>query len=317
MTFWLAPLHGITHYLYRNCLSRHTTSIKTAITPFFSIQERSKLNFKKYKDLLPENNRTLEVIPQLIGNNPHHFLDTVEKLAEFGYRRFNWNLGCPAAQIVRKQRGCGLLPYPEKIEEVIRLVTQKTSYKISLKIRLGYKKAEESEEVLKRMNHYPIDFIVLHPRLGIQEYEGVPNYDLFEERMKLSNHRMIYNGDINSVEDFIKLKNRFTSVNDWMLGRGILQNPFLVEQIEAEMNGISYNPNSYPLRMYEFYKELVNDYLTYGNEKGTLAHLKELWHYLAISHKLTSEEKQNLLRINDLSQFIKKTEEYILQNRSY
>ena len=135
MTFWLAPLHGITHYLYRNCLSRHTTSIKTAITPFFSIQERSKLNFKKYKDLLPENNRTLEVIPQLIGNNPPTFLDTVEKLAEFGYRRFNWNLGCPAAQLYVNNV---VADYSlRKIEEVIRLVTQKTSYKISLKIRLG------------------------------------------------------------------------------------------------------------------------------------------------------------------------------------
>lgn len=317
MTFWLAPLHGITHYLYRNCLVRHTTSIKTAITPFFSIQESAKLNLRKYKDLLPENNTTLEIIPQLIGNNPQHFLDTVEKLAQLGYTRFNWNLGCPVSQIVRKQRGCGLMPYPEKIEEVIRMVTEKTTYKISLKMRLGLKKSEESEEILKRMNYYPLDFIVLHPRLGIQQYEGTPDYDLFEKQMRLSKHRIIYSGDINSVKKFIELKHRFISVNDWMLGRGILQNPFLVEQIQANLGEISINTKPYSLRLFEFYKELVNTYLTHGTEKGTFAHLKELWHYLAISHKLTDEEKKNLLRINDFDLFIQKSEKYIQQNVNF
>ena len=119
---WLAPLHGLTHYHFRNCLFRHYSGFNAAISPFVPVQEHAKLNVRKWKDLAPENNTAVELIPQLMGIVPAHFADTMNALhQEFGYTRFNWNLGCPMAPIVRTRRGCGLMPYPDEVEAVVGL----------------------------------------------------------------------------------------------------------------------------------------------------------------------------------------------------
>ncbi len=311
MTFWLAPLHGITIYHFRNCLWRHTQEIKTAITPFLSIQPASQLNIKKWKDILPEYNHGMEIIPQLIGNNADYFLDTINALSQLGYTHFNWNLGCPMNAIVRKKRGCGLMPYPEQIEKVVQLVTQKTSFQLSLKMRLGMYQCSESEEIIKRMNHYPLAYIVLHPRLGTQQYEGTPNLDAFSERLEQSVHPLIYSGDIATLSFFKQLKTRFPFLQTWLLGRGVIQNPFLADQLNANNVTVAADEPPYHKRFILFYKDIVDTFLNHKNDKGALANLKELWHYFSIAFQLPNEEKKNLFRINELSTFLDKSEKII------
>lgn len=315
MRLWLAPLHGITLFHFRNCLFRHTKAIKTAITPFLSIQEVSKLRVRRWTDILPENNQEMEVIPQLIGNNPTHFVDTVKALMDLGYEQINWNIGCPVAQITRKKRGCGLMPYPQMVEEVVRLTTQQTSCRLSLKMRLGLYDASESTDIIHRINNYPLDFLVIHPRLGIQQYEGVPDLDAFEERCRMSLHLIVYSGDITSIETFKQLSSRFPKIQDWMLGRGILQNPFLAEQILAMSEKPIEDSSPYSQRLINFYGDLIETLLEHRNEKGTLANLKELWHYLSFSFQLDEEEQKRIFRINELNHFIQETT-YILNSKN-
>ena len=134
--FWLAPLHGITYYYYRNILFQHSAGIEKVITPFFPAQLFDKLNVRKWIDLSSEKNPFLPVIPQLMGNDPQAMVDTVLALQDmFGFKSINWNVGCPMNQIVRKQRGCGLMPHPETIENVVKAITQKTNISFSVKLR--------------------------------------------------------------------------------------------------------------------------------------------------------------------------------------
>lgn len=311
-TFWLAPLHGITLYPFRNCLLRHTTEIKTAVTPFFPIQETAKLNVKKWKDLWPEHNRGWELIPQLIGNKPQDFVDTVKALQEeFGYTRFNWNIGCPMQPIVRKRRGCGLMPHPDMVEEVTAAVTSHTDCKFSIKMRLGLTDAAESAELIRRLNGYPLDFIVLHPRLGVQQYEGVPDLELFAERLQESKHELIYSGDINTIADFQKLQAHFPQVRHWMLGRGILQNPFLADEIVGTVSGEPANESQRKEKFLLYYDDLLNSLLEVRGEYGTLSNLKELWHYFAHFVHLPHEALQKLLRVNDYPTFAEKSKQHI------
>lgn len=307
MRLWLAPLHGITLYHFRNCLYRHTKTIKTAITPFLPIQEVTKLRVKRWTDVLPENNQGMKIIPQLMGNNPTHFVDTVRALMDLGYEQINWNIGCPAAQITRKKRGCGLMPYPQMVEDVVRLTTQQTSCHLSLKMRLGLYDASESLDIIHRINNYPLDFLVIHPRLGIQQYEGVPDWEAFEERSQMSLHPIVYSGDINSVEIFQQLSSRFPNIQDWMLGRGILQNPFLAEQIVAMSEKPTEDASPYSQRLINFYGDLIETLREHRNEKGALANLKELWHYLSVAFQLDEEEQKRIFRINELNHFIQET----------
>ncbi|MBR4918640.1 MAG: tRNA-dihydrouridine synthase family protein [Bacteroidales bacterium] len=306
MKIWLAPLHGITNYLFRNSLYRHFGGIDYCVTPFLPVQEKAKLNVKNWKDIWPKNNTEVPTIPQLMGNKPAHFVDTMRAVHdEYGYEAFNWNIGCPVAQVVRRRRGCGIMPDPDTVEDVVRTVTSQTPYRFSVKMRLGLNAPAEGLEILERLDDYPLDFIVIHPRLGVQMYEGKPDLEQLDLFFKHTHHRIIYSGDLFSVQDFERLQKRYPEIEDWMLGRGLLQNPFLAEQLKGLDSGDQRQ------RFPKYYQKWTREMLEAVKEKSTLAKLKELWHYYAAFYHIPAAELQQLLRINDFDIFYDRTLEII------
>lgn len=299
--FWLAPLHGITYYFYRNILFHHSAGIEKVITPFFPAQLFDKLNVKKWIDLTSEKNPFLPVIPQLMGNDPQAMVDTVLALQDlFGFKSINWNVGCPMNQIVRKQRGCGLMPHPETIESVVKAITQKTNISFSVKLRLGLKDPKEGLEIINILNDYPLESVIIHPRLGIQQYDGVVDLDQFEKMYQLTEHQVVYNGDIVDIDSFQKIKNRFPDIHEWMIGRGILRNPFLVEELQK---GERLAPTVRIDRFNKFYKDLISSYYALRGDQAALPKLKELWKYMATFFDLSDEQLKMFLQITDIKEF--------------
>lgn len=313
MDFWLAPLHGITNYHFRNCLNRHVDGISMAVTPFLPVQESAKLNVKKWGDIQPENNTAFPVIPQLIGNNPAHFVDTIRALQNYGYQRFNWNIGCPAAQVVRKRRGCGIMPFPDMVQEVVEKVLSQTACLFSIKMRLGMFKPDEAPAILQQLRPYPLDFIAVHPRLGVQQYEGLPDWNAFAELQKCSQPHFVYSGDIFDNQSFENIKKTFLKVDACMLGRGILRNIFLAEELRT---GHKLPTEMRSTRFQAFYEDLTETLLTARGEHGTLSLLKELWHYFACFWEISAEDLQQLLRQNDYSSFHALAASYMLRTQN-
>lgn len=306
MNLWLAPLHGITHYVFRNTLCRHFAGMDFFITPFLPVQEKAKLNVRNWKDIWPKYNTACPTIPQLMGNQPSHFVDTMNLIHDtHGYEAFNWNIGCPVAQVVRRRRGCGIMPYADRVEEVVAAVCGQTPFRFSLKMRLGMHHPDEGLCILERLQDYPLDFVVIHPRLGEQMYEGVPDLDAFDSFYQLTRHRIIYSGDLFSMEDYERLQRRYPNIHDWMLGRGILRNPFLAEEIK----GISTGDRQ--TRFSRYYQLWVEELLQLRGEPGTLRNLKELWHYYRHWVGLDDEACKQLLRINTFSDFMDRSLHYI------
>lgn len=296
---WLAPLHGITSHTFRNTLCRHFGGIDCFMSPFLPVQSAGKFRPKVWQDIAPENNTALPLIPQLMGNQPQQFVDTMKMLHEqFGYERFNINIGCPSSPVVRHTRGCGLMLHPDMVEAIVAAVTSKTPFRLSLKMRLGLHNADEGRTLLQRLNNYPLDFLVIHPRLGDELYEGKPHWDIFEEFCNITHHKIVYSGDIFTKEDYLTLSKRFPKVDTWMLGRGMLQNPFLAEEIKGQ------DVSNKKERFLAFYQDLTKELLPIRGEQGTLANLKELWHYFAVFMQMPDENLQQLLRICDLKEFL-------------
>ena len=296
---WLAPLHGITSHTFRNTLCRHFGGIDCYMAPFLPVQPAGKFRPKVWQDIAPENNTAVPLIPQLMGNRPEQFVDTMNILHEqFGYEQFNINIGCPSSPVVRHTRGCGLMPHPDMVEAIVAAVTSKTPFRLSLKMRLGLHNADEGRMLLQRLNGYPLDFLVIHPRLGDELYEGKPHWEIFEEFCNMTHHKIVYSGDIFTKEDYLTLSKRFPKVDTWMLGRGMLQNPFLAEEIKGQ------DVSNKKERFLAFYQDLTKELLPIRGEQGTLANLKELWHYFAVFMQMPDENLQQLLRICDLKEFL-------------
>lgn len=234
MKLSLAPIHGMTLAHYRNVYNEIFGHIDTYYAPFIATTHMRKSASKVFSDILPENNnKSLDLIPQLIGNSASDFRHFASVISEMGYKEINWNIGCPFPRVTKKTKGSGLLEHPDMIDEFLSEVCRDDSYKLSVKLRLGYSDLSEGIKVIDVLNNYPLKDITIHGRVGIQKYEGVVDLDGFEALRSMSKHEVTYNGDIYNHEDFKNIQTRFPMIDNFMMGRGALRNPFLASEIKG------------------------------------------------------------------------------------
>ncbi len=298
---YLAPIRGLTDALFRDTLANHFGGFDAAVAPFITPQKKSLYEDKMIRDVLPENNTKLPVVPQLLHTDPEDFLVLAHRLAGLGYTHINWNLGCPAPMVARKKRGSGLLPYPEEIIDLLSRVMPKLPIELSIKTRLGYNDHQETRALLPELDSFHLKEIIIHARLGKQLYKGTTDPDGFELCRQLSNHTLAYNGDINGQETFIFLNNRFSDINRWMIGRGALANPFLAEEIKGFPQQ---STEERRLRLYNFHDELYNRYTErLDGPSHLLGRVKHLWLYLITSFPGNKKLLKKILKSTSLTTY--------------
>ena len=173
--------------------------------------------------------------------------------------------------------GSGLLSMPGKIDEILARLSAETDIRVSVKMRLGYENPQEIFHVLPVLERYRLANITIHPRIGKQLYKGEVDLKTFEECLGRSSHEIIYNGDITSVGSFREMKERFPTINNWMIGRGLIADPFLPAMIKAD------NP-VYPEKRYEvfnsFHDALYSSYEeALSGPKHLLMRMYSFWEY--------------------------------------
>lgn len=283
MKFYLAPMEGITGHIYRNSYEKYFHNIDKYFTPFIVPNQSVSLKTKELKDLLPQNNKGLNIVPQILTNDAEGFILTANKLKQLGYEEINLNLGCPAGTVVSKRRGSGFLAYPEELDKFLDEIYKSDNMKISIKTRLGKERADEFYKLIEIYNKYPLEELIIHPRTREDFYGNTPNLEVFKDALKLSKHSICYNGDIFTLNSYNKIINEFPEVNKVMLGRGILANPGLIGEIKNNEFA-----NKEIIKM--FHDEIFEKYTILLNEdKNAMYRMKELWGYM--SHIFTNNKK--------------------------
>ena len=274
---YLAPLQGLTDHTFRRVFPKHFGGIERAYTPYFSINSKNMPSKNKVAKFLVAGRESFEIVPQVLTTEAKAFSAFTELVSDMGITLVNLNMGCPFKVVTKKGKGAGMLPHPEKVDAFLEEITTTSKIAVSLKVRLGLKSESELFELIPVFNRYPVKEIIIHPRIGSDYYEGRPNRDLYEEAEAKLKPEVIYNGDIFSVEDYHAYADRFPHAKKVMLGRGILQNPLLCEQLK----GIGSN-ESRGSRVKSYLDELVmalaNDRT--GGEKFPQG-IKEFWWYLS------------------------------------
>jgi len=277
----LAPLRGITTAQYRQAFVHHFDGLTSAMTPFIPTVHAKRIHPKLLRDVLPENNPKLPLIPQLIGNHAPDFIQMATALYDLGYTEINLNMGCPHKPIRKKRRGAGLLPHPDFIDSFLHEICTQSPCKVSVKVRLGISDSSDLFKLIPILNKHPLSEVIIHARTAEQMYTGTVDLNAFEEAFQKIIHPICYNGDLNSLDFFRKLKLRFPQLNRFMLGRGLLQNPFLAEEIHS---GSCTNPQEAILRLTAFHDELLQRYESWlQNDQPILGKMKEFWTH-AIPH---------------------------------
>ena len=274
----LAPMRGITTMHYRKAFMHHFQGLDAVMAPFIPTVSAEKINPKLLRDVLPENNSGLPLIPQLIGNNAADFVNMAKALHARGYAEVNWNLGCPHKPIRNKQRGSGLIAHPERVDALLETICAESPCTISVKVRLGVSDPSELMNLIPVLNRYPLSEVIVHPRTAEQMYDGKANLGAFALAFQELTRPVCYNGDINDLKSFQTLDKCFPSLGRFMLGRGLLTNPFLCEMIKSG-NPITENAIE---RLKKFHDEVVNNYQTViDGDVPMLGKMKEFWAYPA------------------------------------
>lgn len=275
MKFYFAPMEGITGYIYRNTFEQYFGGIEKYFAPFIAPDRNCYLNRKEKRDVLPENN-AVRLVPQVLTNKADYFIGSMKALSKLGYQEVNLNLGCPAATVVTKKKGAGMLRDTEYLDAFLYEVFEEKVVEISVKTRLGMESADEFYELLEILNQYPICELIIHPRVREDYYNGSPDLDMYEYAVKNSKNKVVYNGEIHSADDYYKFVSRFPETDTIMLGRGLLKNPFLINEIMGNDVGDGRE------QIRKFMEKIKNDYYeVMQDERNVLFKLKELWLYLS------------------------------------
>lgn len=275
MKFYLAPLEGVTGYIFRNAHCEYFHPADKYFTPFITPGINSSRRSKALRDVLPENNRAPGIVPQILTNRTDEFIYTEKQLKDMGYEEINLNLGCPSGTVVAKGRGSGFLAFKDELNRFLDEIYSKTELKISIKTRLGKNSAEEFDGLLDIYNQYPLEELIIHPRTREDFYKGVPNLDMFRLGLEKSKCPVCYNGNIFTKKDYEIFCQKFPGVECIMIGRGLVANPALLHSLSGDKETLNKKVfREFHDRIYSDYQELLS------GDTNLLYKMKELWNYM-------------------------------------
>lgn len=321
MKLYLAPLEGITTMTYRRAYERNFGGVDRYFTPFIV---NKKLGAREIEGILPENNPGQVLIPQIMSNRAEDFIQVAKEIAAYGYDTVNLNLGCPSGTVVSKKRGAGFLAYPDELDAFLSEVYDKCPMKISIKTRIGLEDENEWENLLSIYEKYPMEELIIHPRLRIDYYKAPIRMEAFAKAVEQIKVPICYNGEINSLEDVVRIKEQFPQIERIMIGRGVLRYPYLMKQIhEAEHDGVrdTVNAGEHIIRSEKstvsemsdselkngiriFHDELLEEYrIIMSGDRNALFKMKEIWSYLGDSFEGAEKCLKKIKKANHITDY--------------
>lgn len=331
MKFYVAPMEGITGYIFRNALAQFfKEGIDKFYTPFLVPCEKRALSAKERGEVLTSNNAGLNVVPQILSIDSGDFTRLKKELRELGYSEVNLNLGCPSRTVASKGRGAGALADIDALDRLLDGIFAEDDKEISVKTRIGIDNPSEFSSIMKVYEKYPIKELIIHPRTLHEQYGGKPHVDEFikevmsteiganigpktntgANKIACSCTKICYNGDICSKEDYENLEALFKGqnkdvsashenhrVNAVMIGRGILKNPGLIREINT---GVAATNDE----IGDFLNKLLNDYGdVFSGERPVLFKMKEIWSYLRTRYPDKEKEIKKLIKCKSIAEY--------------
>ncbi len=322
MKFYLAPLEGITGYIYRNALESIFPGADRYFTPFIVPDAKKTLRTKELRDVLPENNQVGDLIPQILTNQADRFREAVQALQEYGYREVNLNLGCPSGTVVSHKKGAGFLSVPDELDRFLDEIYRIPDIWISIKTRIGMEQPEEGYRLMEIYNQHPVSELIIHPRTRSEFYKGEVHRDVFGELAEMAKMPVCYNGNLLTPADYLEFRRQFPKIETVMLGRGVIANPALIRELKAAeerdivdqvLNGSlskeefleelsAEAPKMEEIR--SFHDEIFAGYrVIFDSDVNAMFHMKEFWSYLQQSFEQSDKYMKKIKKAKSVNEY--------------
>ena len=273
--YYMAPLESVTTWIYRQAHAKIYGRLDKYFIPFLEPHEKRDFKTRELQEILPEHNENIYAVPQILTNRSEGFIKLAKALKDWGYEEINLNLGCPSKTVVTKGKGSGFLAKPEELERFLTEIFDALSgeVKISVKTRIGKEDPEEFPVLLELFNKYPMEELIIHPRVQKDGYGNVPRLELYELAEKQSLNPLCYNGDLYTREQIRNFAERFPGTERLMFGRGFLRDPGLLYNEGKDSKDIFEKFWEFHDLVYEGYQERNM------GDRNVLFKMKELWSY--------------------------------------
>jgi len=274
----MAPMQGFTDFVYRKAHAEIIGGIDKYFCPYISFGKQAKIKNSQIRDILPENNTAIPVVPQVLFSNAGEFRQLCKLLTSYGYSGINLNLGCPYPMVTNRGRGAAILQNPGLLNEILGIAFHEFEGRFSVKLRSGLESEDEIFPVTEVLNRFPVSEVIYHPRLATQMYKGEVNAALFRKVKEISCHPLVFNGDILSEADLLKIQELVPSQKTWMIGRGVLQNPFLPRLLKGERIEMKNE------KLLLFHEKIFSGYASRLEGSGHLLQkMEQFWEYFSAS----------------------------------
>ena len=298
MKDYMAPMEGVTNFIYRNVYHDFYHPMDKYFTPFISAKPNKRLSRKEICEVSEETNKGLYVVPQIMTNCAEDFIQTARILKEgYGHNEINLNLGCPSGTVTAKKKGAGFLGEPLLLERFLDSIYTKLDMDISIKTRVGVTVEKDWEYLLDIYRKFPIYELIIHPRIQKDLYQGpvrIEAYNKACERLSLS---LGYNGDIHSREDYDRIIGSIKRADSVMYGRGLVAAPWLLGSIRSDSRPDKKVFREFHNRLYEEYKKNVS------GDRNVLFRMKEIWSYMITSFTDCKKYAKKIKKAQHLSEY--------------
>ena len=333
MKIYFAPLEGVTTYIFRNAFHAIYGHVDKYFAPFISPADNCPITPRERKDIAPENNVGIHLVPQILTCRSEHFIDTAKALSEMGYSEINLNLGCPSGTVCAKRKGAGFLQDKDALLSFLDDIysyAESSGMKISVKTRLGYQAPEEFYSLMDIFNNFPISELIVHPRIRTDFYKGDIRKEFFSYALEHAKCPLVYNGNIFSRADYNALRETFgcdsgapamsgqagvpamsgqtgvpamscSALDPIMLGRGLVSDPELAGRLKsasADANGTSaFAAETDYAKLREFHGTLYHEYQKVLSPDINVLHkMRELWTYWRVLFDGKEREIKRLMK---------------------
>lgn len=303
----LAPMAGVTDLSYRKICKKYGNP-GLVCTEMIS-SKGLFYNDKKTEQFLVLNEEKRPIAIQIFGSDPS-VMGQAAKIVEQYADIIDINMGCPAPKVVKNGDGSKLLLNLELVGNIVKEVVQNTTKPVTVKIRKGWDDehivAVEAAKVIEKAG---ASAITVHGRTREQYYSGQVDLEIIKKVKETVKIPVIGNGDVKTAEDARKMF-EYTGVDGIMIGRGILGEPWKINDIIQELTTGQKSQERTPMEKLKIIKEHIELEMI---EKGEYVGVREMrkhicWYLKNLPN--SSQVRQTINMLENKDEVISTLEQY-------
>ncbi len=272
----LAPMAGLTDLPFRRICEMYKPGL--VVTEMVS-GKALQYNDEKTKKLLNMKDEARPISAQIFGSDVEAMKYAAKYVSEIA-DIVDINMGCPAPKVVKNGDGSKLLLDLKKVEEITKAVVESSKVPVTVKIRKGWDNEHiVAVDVAKIVEKAGAKAITVHGRTRSEFYTGKADWDIIKKVKEEVSIPVIGNGDIKTPEDAKKIL-EYTHCDGIMIGRGVLGNPWLIEQIQTYLENGSVREIKNVERMKIIFKHIDLEVKEKGENVGIKEMRKHICYYL-------------------------------------